>query len=126
MATQLLIMATTGEHVEFGRMVEAQVGPHAGTWWRLDSLSHNGREHVVRVTRLVHGGRIRRVAAFPLHVFGLVVSEVAALWRRAIKCAVKKSSDYAAAGVVALVPLAFFEQYHGAEWITEIIHAITG
>jgi len=124
--TQLLIMATTGERVEFGRMVEAQVGPHAGTWWRLDALSHNGREHVVRVTRLVHGGRIRRVAAFPLHVFGLAVSEVVALWKRACRCAVHKSGDYVFAGITALVPLAFFEQYHGAERITEIIRMFTG
>jgi len=122
--SQFLTLAATGERVQFGRMVQAQVGPHTGTWWRLDALAHNGHEHIVRVTRLVHGGRIRRVAAFPLHVFGLVVSEVAQLWKRCIECTLHKLSDYIAAGVLALVPLAFFERYDGAERITEIIRLI--
>lgn len=126
MSTQRLIMSSTGEPVEFGRMIQATVGPHTGTWWRLDALAHNGREHIVRVSRCVRGGRMRRIAAFPLHVFGLVVDEIKALWLRAAHTAEHKTLDYILAGVFALVPLGFFEQYHGAEHITEIVRLILG
>lgn len=126
MSTQRLIMSTTGEVILPGRMIQATVGPHTGTWWRLDALAHNGREHIVRVSRCVRGGRMRRIAAFPLHVFGLMIDEVKALWRRAAHTAEHKTLDYMLAGVSALVPLAFFEQYHGAERITEFVRLFTG
>lgn len=126
MTTQLITLAVTGERVAFGRMVQAQIGPHAGTWWRLDALVHNGREHLVRVSRCLHGGRMRRHAAFPLHVFGLLVNDVKVWWRRALHRADKAVFDYLMAGIFALVPLAFFEQYHGAERLTEIIRMISG
>lgn len=119
-----LIMATTGEVVGFGRMIQAQTGSHAGTWWRLDALSHNGREHIVHVSRRC--GRVRRVAAFPLHVFGLIVQEITAWWHRLIMAAEHKLADYMLAGVFALVPLAFFERFHGAEHIVEIFTIFHG
>lgn len=117
-----IIMASTGETVALGRMVQAQTGAHTGTWWRLDDVVHNGREHIARVSR--HIGRSRRVAAFPLHVFGLVVQEVTRWWHRVVRVVVHKVDDYMLAGLFALVPLAFFERYHGAEVITEWVEYI--
>ena len=120
-----LIISATGQTITVGARVQAVTGSHTGTWWRLDAITHNGREYVVRVTRRV--GRLIQRAAFPLHIFGLAYEEMLAWWRTPRHTArevLRKVDEWLMAGLFALVPLGFFEQYHGAEYVTEIVHSL--
>lgn len=118
-----LVSVATGEIVSVGRHVKAVEGPHAGTWWRISELFHDGTQHMVRAThRHTHVGRVPRT--FRPDTFGLRVHEEISHVRHAVNTlhhTWQKLDEWLLAGVIALLPLAFFEQYHLAETITSTL-----
>lgn len=118
-----LISEATGAAITPGAMLRAIQGPHMGTHWRFHELKMTDTGHRVCVSRPVSAGRVHR--EFHPGVFGLkVVIDIS--WsmhvRHTLRVGWSKIDDWLLAGVVALVPLAFFEQYHWAEMITALFH----
>lgn len=113
-----------GEIVQPGARLVAIQGKEIGRHWKYSHvLEHpvdGHRVHVVR--RHPKLGHVHR--EFHPGVFGLVV-EVDIKWSRHLvntaHHARQKFDEYLLAGVVALVPLAFFEQFHLAEKVGELI-----
>lgn len=120
--SQQLIHATTGLPVEFGRTVQAQSGPFAGSWWRLDALVKRDGVWHVSVSRSHRCGR-RKVVA-PPDVFGLLVREILTLLRRTRNLLVhvwQTIDEGIVMGALALLPLALFEHFHMAEVIVSLM-----
>lgn len=118
-----LTIASTGQVLTPGCRIQAVSGTLAGSWWRLDAVSHNGREYVVHVRRAV--GRLVQRAAFPLHMFGLAYDEMVAWWRdprHTVRVICHKVDEWLMAGLFALIPLALFEGYHVPERVSELLH----
>ena len=121
------LITETGDRILPGRMVLAHTGPHQGTWWRLEGVFHNGTEHMVKASRHTRVGRMRHV--FHPSAFSLSVREVFSRKRRAVNRVHhtwQRFDEWLLAGVVALVPLAFFEHYHWAESITSATTSLFG
>lgn len=105
----------------------ATQGRHTGTWWRIDDLFHDGRDHMVRASQKHAVGRVHRT--FPPAVFGLTVQEELSRMRAALNRLhhVRQSVDEGLImGTLALLPLAVFEAYHGAEHTREFLLSILG
>ena len=122
------LITPEGAIVPLGRhYARVQFGSLTGTLWRLDEIFHDGVQHMVRCSRQHAIGRVRRVFA-PV-VFGLSVQEEITRLHHALNLGVhawQKVDEWFFAGIVALVPLAFFEQYHLAETITHALSSLTG
>jgi hypothetical protein len=117
-----LISETTGAKIAPGAMLLAVEGPHMGTHWRFHELRMTDTGHRVCVSRPYTFGHIRR--EFHPGMFGLhVVIEIS--WRHHLSHSAKvvwaRIDEWFLAGLVALVPLAFFEHYHWAEKITSAL-----
>lgn len=120
--TQLLF-ADTRKPVPTGtplKPLSSVAQPHT---WRLESHQTTNDGGLVWVSR--HHpkfGRVRRT--FHPRVFGLVI-EVDVSWHRAARTKIHRAWHEAWFGVVlgilALIPLAFFEQYHLADEITSVL-----
>lgn len=124
MATLVL---TDGTPVTLGHFHLMVDGPHKGTWWRIEELFHDGSEHKVRASYRHRAGRVRRV--FHPSVFGLMVQEELTRMRLVVNRlhhAWQKIDEGLIMGVLALVPLAVFEAYHGGEATREFLASILG
>lgn len=106
-----------------GAQLHAVKGVHAGTHWRLDRIFHNGVTHVLRCSRYVR--RVGRVVEhFHPSVFGLDVIEVSRFFkitRRDLAACWHKIDDGLLMGFLALIPLGFFEAYHGGELFRHLL-----
>lgn len=116
------LVSADGTVVMPGTMVHAVTGPHAGTHWRLEKVHHNGETHVLRCSRLLRSMRVRM--DFHPSVFGLHMIEIKA-WYKIGKADLRrfwgKIDEGVIMGALALVPLAVFEAFHGAEHFREFI-----
>jgi hypothetical protein len=102
-------------------------GREKGTWWRLDELFHDGTEHRVRASRKHPAGRVHRT--FPPAIFGLVVREEYTRVRLIINRlhhVWQKIDEGVYMGALALIPLAFFEAYHGGEVTRQLLTYLFG
>jgi len=125
-----LVHAETGKIVPIGTMLRAvePVGqPHL---WRLDAHHPGESERAHRVTVSRHHpkfGRVKRL--FHPHVFGLVLV-VKVAWHRLVTTKIHKAWHETWVGIylgfLALIGLAFFEQYHMAPEITGTVMSIFG
>lgn len=116
------LMTSDGEIVLPGVVLRAEVGPHAGTHWRLEEIFHNGVTHMLRCTRLHKVGRV--VQHLHPSVFGLTMVEVKAWFkvtRHDVMTMWRKVDEWLFAGIFALGPLAIFEHYHLADPITAFL-----
>lgn len=121
----LHLMTSTGSTVSLPRMSQAQSGPHAGTWWRLDNIVKRDSLHHVSASRSHKIGR-HKITVLP-EIFGMKIRETVNVMKtlsRKILTVWQKIDEGLYMGALALVPLAYFEQYHGAEWITELVHSM--
>lgn len=104
--------------------LHAVSGPQAGQVWQYSHvIEHPIDGHRVHVTRRhPRLGHVHR--EFHPGVFGLTVV-VDVTWKRhavnQLHHARTKLDEYLLAGVIALVPLAFFEQFHLAEKLGEVL-----
>lgn len=109
-----------------GAMLHAIKGPHAGTHWRLDTIHHNGEHHVLRCSRLLRTMRVRM--DFHPSVFGCQMIEIKA-WYRIGRSDVRrwweKVDEGVIMGALALIPLGFFEAFHGSEHFRALIEILT-
>lgn len=111
----------TGEEVTEGTMLRHAV---TGQRWRFSHVTHHPvHGHRVHATRAHH--RLGRIPGqFSPSVFGIEVT-VKIGWKRHVvnvaHVTISKLDEWLLAGVIALVPLAFFEQFHAAETITGIL-----
>lgn len=125
--THKIMFADTRQPVPIGASLHARnttvAGPHP---WRLEACQPDetpgGDAHTVTVSRHhPRFGRIRRT--FHPRVFGLVI-EIEISWHRAARTKIHHAWHEAWFGVVlgilALIPLAFFEQFHLADNITSM------
>lgn len=122
-----ITLATTGDTVEIGRLVQAVTGPYAGSWWRLDDVRKTNGVHMAHVSRKHRVGR--HVMHCPAELFGLVVQEVIAWYRHAMNtlCDVRrKVDDGILLGFLALIPLALFEAFHGGEATRQLLESLFG
>lgn len=116
----MLVNIATGAEVTEGDTVRHQ---ETGLAWRFSHLTHHPvKGHRVHVTRR-HAKLGRVPGEFCPSVFGLdVVIKVG--WKGHVKnvlhVTISKLDEWLLAGVIALLPLAFFEQFHAAEKITEL------
>jgi hypothetical protein len=121
----LHLMTSTGTTVSLPRMAQAQSGPHMGTWWKLTEIVKRDSAHHVRATRKHRAGR-HTITVLP-EIFGMRVHETLNVIKDVARSALnlwRKIDEGLYMGVLALVPLAYFERYDGAEWITETINEI--
>lgn len=107
-----------------GSTLHMQSGSAAGRAWRFEHIVErpDGNHHV-HVTRL--SGKLGRTPRqYHPDVFGCDIT-IDITWRQSVRNAAHhawtKVDDYLLAGAFALVPLAFFEQYHLAETITSAL-----
>jgi hypothetical protein len=121
--THKIVNAESGALVPLGTMLHtAHPSARPGTW-RLENHNVRNGEHVLHVSRShPRMGRVHR--EFHPTVFGLTV-EIDVVWYRDLRhtghVCWARCGDWFMAGLVALVPLAFFEHYHMAGSITEIV-----
>lgn len=125
MSDMELINPRTGQVIAPGSKIHTVHGSHPWTFSHIRKID-SGTHHV-HVTRTVKGTRGRTFKGhreFHPSVFGLDV-RVSVTWQRHVinttKHAAHKVDDYLMAGLFAIIPLAFFEQYHMAGTITETI-----
>lgn len=97
-------------------------GPSLGQMWRYERLAvdHIDGEHRVHASR--SGGKQGRIhKEFHPHVFGATIV-IDVTWGRKIQVgavkARRRAGDWLMAGLVGLIPLAFFERFHMSEKIT--------
>lgn len=113
-----------GVAVQEGARLRAIQGRETGQVWRYSHVvEHPIDGHRVHVSRRhLQLGHIHR--EFHPGVFGLHV-KVDVTWRKHLRNKVHhfrvKFDEYLIAGIVALLPLALFEQYHLAERVTEVL-----
>lgn len=122
-----ITLATTGDTVEMGRLVQAVAGPYAGSWWRLDDVRKADGVHVAHVSRKHRVGR--HIMHCPAELFGLVVQEIVSLRRHALNvlCDLRrKVDDGIFLGFLALIPLALFEAFHGGEATRQLLESLFG
>ncbi|MCX5605979.1 hypothetical protein OOK29_48560 [Streptomyces phaeochromogenes] len=119
-----LVSRATGQEVTPGSTLHMQSGSAAGRAWRFEHIVErpDGNHHV-HVTRL--SGKLGRTPRqYHPDVFGCDIT-IEITWRQSVRNAAHhawtKVDDYLLAGAFALVPLAFFEQYHLAETITSAL-----
>src|SRR6266581_8256956 len=121
----LHLTTSTGTTVQLPRMSQAISGPHKGSWWRLDKIVKRDSLHHMSASRKHKIGR-HKITVLP-EIFGLRVHETMNVIKD-IMCRVRKFwrkiDEGLYMGALALIPLAYFEQYHGAEWITEVIRSV--
>lgn len=121
------LINANGEEITVGTRLRVVSGPRVGEVWNYSHLTvHPVDGHRVHVTRRhPRMGHVHR--EFHPGVFGLSV-EIDITWRRAVRNRVhlvrRKFDDYLFAGIIALFPLAFFEQFHLGEKITEAVALI--
>jgi hypothetical protein len=121
------LVTTNGETVSLPCVLPAQMGPHAGAHFRLEALVERDGKHHVRATRLVH--QRRHVVHVLPEVFGLMVEEVVTAvrhWVNLLHRMWMKLDDGIVMGFLALIPLAFFEAFHGAELTRQMLEMIFG
>jgi hypothetical protein len=118
-----LIMEATGEEILLGHhTVQAVQGPYRGTWWQIDDVVAGDAGYRVHASRKHPLGRHRIVV--PPHVFGLIIREAQRLMLRVLAWfhgCLSELNTGLIMGVIALIPLAFFEQAHGAEAVAPLI-----
>lgn len=122
------LVTPDGSIVLPGAMLHAVKGTHAGTHWRLERVISHGVGHLLRCTRLVRKvGRV--VEHFHPSVFGLDVIEVTQ-WFRITRHDLarfwRKIDDGLFMGLLALIPLAFFEGMNGSEHAHALLSALFG
>ena len=115
-----VVDTTTGAEVTTGADLRHAV---TGQRWRFSHVTHHPKYgHRIHATR-THRKLGRIPGEFHPSVFGLEVV-VRVGWKRHVinvaHVTISKLDDWMLAGVIALVPLAFFEQFHAAEKITEL------
>lgn len=112
------------EEIRPGSRLVALQGKETGQMWNFSHVvEHPVDGHRVHVTRrhprMGHVHREFHPAVFGLHVV------IDITWQRHLLNKAHhvraKFDDYLLAGVIALVPLAFFEHYHLAERLPEIL-----
>jgi len=122
------VVTAEGQIILPGAMLHAVHGPHAGTHWRLEKVHHNGEHHVLRCTRLLR--RVGRVVMdFHPSVFGLNVIEMKRWYRLGrddLRRFLGKIDDGLFMGILALIPLAAFEAFHGSEHFHALVMMIMG
>jgi len=121
-----LIIEATGEEILLGHhTVQAVAGPYRGTWWRIDDVVMGDAGYRVNASRKHPIGRHRIIV--PPHVFGLIIEEAQRLVRRVLtwlRGCLSELNTGLIMGAIALIPLAFFEQAHGAETVAPLIEWI--
>lgn len=121
------LVTTDGTVVTLGRTtLPIHFGSHAGEWWRLDEIFHDGTQHMLRCSRLHRGKvRVRKVFA-PVHFALEVMEEITHM--RALVNRVhhtwQKIDEGLIMGVLALVPLALFEAFHGGEATRHLLESL--
>ncbi len=122
-----ITLASTGDTVVIGRLVQAVCGPYAGSWWRLDDVRKADGAHIAHASRSHRLGRHR--IAVPAEMFGLVVQEIVSWVRHAVNilCDIRrKVDDGIFLGFLALIPLALFEAFHGGEATRQLLESLFG
>ncbi|WP_328869617.1 hypothetical protein OHT76_05565 [Streptomyces sp. NBC_00287] len=119
-----LVSCATGQEIAPGSTLRMESGRFVGIAWRFERIVERpDGSCLVHVTRL--SAKLGRISQqYHPGAFGCeITTEIA--WRQNIRAAVHhawtKADDYLLAGVFALVPLAFFEQYHLGEAITSAL-----
>ena len=118
------LITETGELVLPGHVLTAVAGPHAGRRFRFAGIHADGKRVLVHHTS-PHPFRNARTVLHP-SVFACILREEVTRLKHLVNLCHhtwQRLDEWLLAGAVALVPLAFFEQYHLAERIT---HALTG
>jgi len=119
-----IVSLETGKVVPLGTMLRA-VDPVAQPYaWHLDAHNaHPDGTHSVSVSR--HHPKFGRVKhVFHPRVFGLVI-ELDIVWYRDVRhvthAVMTRGGDWFMAGLIALVPLSFFETFHWGHTIAEFL-----
>lgn len=127
---QKLVFADTGKPVIPGCVLRA-VDPIGGPYvWHLDGHRIGADDHGHRVMVSRHHPKLGRVhRTFHPRVFGLTVV-IDIVWYRDVRHTAHvvwaKGNDWLMAGIFALIPLAFFEHYHWADDITNMMSIFGG
>ncbi|MFJ3311098.1 hypothetical protein ACIPSA_50925 [Streptomyces sp. NPDC086549] len=114
-----LVSCVTGEEIQTGRTLRVQTGAAAGQTRKFERIAqHADGVHHVHASR--PGGKLGRIhREFHPSAFGCEIT-----WRKSVSHAAyrtwSKVDDYLLAGLLALVPLPFFEHYHWSEYIVAI------
>lgn len=112
-----------------GTMLHAVNGPHSGTHWRLERVHHNGTHHVLRCSRLIRTMRVRmdhHPDVFGLHVITDEVTHAFRITADDLRRCWHKIDEGILMGALALIPLAFYEAFHGSEHVRVIMESIFG
>lgn len=123
------LVTNDGQIILPGAMLHAVHGPHVGTHWRLESIHHNGVHHVLRCSRMYRTMRVR-MDHHP-RVFGLeMITDDVTQWYRItrddLRACWHKIDDGLFMGVLALIPLAFFEAFNGSEHCRAFLESVLG
>lgn len=105
-----LMHTETNTVVEEGAMLRHKDG---GKAWRYEKITEKGGEHHVIASQVLpHMGRATKT--FHPHVFGCHVDITMAYWRSSAMWHDFKSQTFILfyGGLLALIPLAFFEHFH--------------
>lgn len=124
-ATMINLVNSEGVIIEHGSIVHLTAGPFVGKAYRYEGVIISGHHtYRVKITRKSIAGHFRAVEWCHPSMIGCEVrvpltrcQQVGAF---ALACWTK-IDDWFMAGLVALVPLAWFEHYHMATKITEIL-----
>lgn len=123
----MYLATEAGEMVSTGAMLTAVAGPHLGRHFRFCAI-HEDRERIHVHHVYAHPFRNARAVLHP-SVFGLRLQEEISRLRHLLNLcchALDQLWSGVFMGVIALVPLAFFEQYQGAEHVTAIVNYFVG
>lgn len=118
-----IIVEATGKPCAIGSPLRA-VDPVAQPYlWRLDAhCAHEDGSHTITVSR--HHPKFGRIKhSFHPKVFGLVI-ELDIVWYRDVRhvthAVMVRGGDWFMAGLIALVPLSFFETFHWGSWVADL------
>jgi hypothetical protein len=120
--TYSVVQVDTGKKVKPHSILRTDHPSARPGMWRLERHVCRKGDHMVHVSRSHnHMGRVHR--EFHPSIFGLTI-EVDVVWYRDVRHAAHwcwvRGGDWLMAGVVALVPLSFFETYHWGSWVAEL------
>lgn len=119
------LMDQHGTVIALPTVLPALSGPHQGHHWRLEELVERDGVHFVRATRIRN--RRRCVITCLPEIFGLVVERIVNRARHVANVLHRAWStidEGLIMGVLALIPLALFEAYHGGEVARHILESL--
>lgn len=124
-ASMIELINSEGVIIEHGSIVHICTGPNVGRAYRYEGVVISGhRTYRIKITRKSIAGHFRSIEWCHPAVLGCEVRVPLTRCERAKIFAVAcwtKIDDWFMAGMIALIPLAWFEHFHMATKITEVL-----